>query len=234
MQFLYFVPNKDRDLLKNILYAFDSKPLDREVLRGGPNGGRGYIFFDSSAMNRIAQVTYNPDKQTWRKMPGVDIWVGYFNDEPPTAKDLARKDLVPGHALELGSGSDLWTIPCSRYFGESGFSCGLPQVMDLNEEGEWTVGNVLAKHQELWDVSGKWFDAIATLDDGEENPSADMTIADVANACVVALRTNYRVSALEVGMLGLLTSSSRSEIMNMTIDYPAIEAWSKKKERVND
>jgi hypothetical protein len=233
MQFLYFVPNKNRDLLKNILYAFDSKPLDREVLRGGPNGGRGFIFFDSSAMNRIAQVTYDPGSQTWRKMPGQEIWIGYMNDEPPTAKDLARKSLIPGHSIELGDGGQ-WTIPCCRYFGEDGFSCGLPQVMDLDENGDWTVGNVLPKHQKLWDASAQWFDAISTMDGEDLAPEADMTIADVANACVVALGTNYRVSALEVGMLGLLTSSTRSDIMNMTIDYPAIEDWSKKKEVASD
>tara|TARA_B100000029_G_scaffold513941_1_gene615023 strand:+ start:1546 stop:2250 length:705 start_codon:yes stop_codon:yes gene_type:complete len=234
MQFLYFVPTKNTETLQDLLYAFESTPIDREILRGGPNGGRGFLYVDSAAAHKIAQITYDPKVQTWRKFPGKDIWVGYFNDNPPTPSELIRKDVIDGYNVNLGDGNS-WKIPTCRYFGETGYTPALPQVMDIDEDGNWTVGNIVAKHKKLWDVSCQWFDLVASfgLDEGE-GAEVDMSVADVADACVVALGTNYRVSIVEVGLLGLLTSETRTAVMNSTIDFQAVEEWSKKKEQLED
>ena len=225
MQFLYYVKKKDHETLDGLLYAFESKPLERATAKGPEGNEKGFIIFDAKAAANMAAAVYAPDVQTWRKIPGQEVWVGCYTDQGrPSPEDLLRQETLPGHKVKLDSHQ--WEIPCCRLFDGESFNSALPQVMELGEDGRWNMGSVVEKHRKLWDASSEWFDVVAQLSGEDIEP--DMTVADVADACVLALATNYRLSAVEVSILGLLTSASRSEIMNATIDLPAIEEWSKK------
>jgi hypothetical protein len=157
-----------------------------------------------------------------------------YDANPPKPMDLARKEMIGGHDVKLPDGN-LWTIPVCREFQESGqYRIALPQKMDLDASGEWVTDVIVAKHQQLWDASCDWFDFIIANSGDESDETIEVMVSDVADSCVLALSTNYRVSKIEVAMLGLLTSVSRADVMNATIDLPAVEDQLKKKEQVND
>jgi len=220
-------------------YAFETSiGLANTTQTDGPAGeARGLVV----GMERAGRpVGYFPDKQTWQKIPGLDAWVGFYTGQAPGPNDLARSTMLDGHAVELGDGRR-WIVPIAVGGPEEGDAeltryRTLPHVDRLDEDGNWTVGDVLPRYAPLWDAAAAWWDAKWSAA-GEDNEAADtgdairviFKIDDARGAAVTILAANYRVSAIEVSLLGLLNDQTRVAILDAAIDWPTIAAWVQKK-----
>lgn len=215
MEFLYYRPGESAQTPAELAYAFDTKPIGRHVIANGPDGGGGMIFASGGYDERPNRVGMYHDQQTWQKMPGVSLWIGWYTAELPHPRELLRPNPVPGQDVILGDGNP-WTVPVAVVFvdGSDGLlhrQVALPQRMAIGQDGEWSVGSVVAKYAALYDVAKSWWDR----DEG-------VTIADATNWCCTALATNYKISATEASVLGLFDTDSYKQILDIVIDFDTL------------
>ena len=92
--FIYFTEaakapvNRQRAEALGVGYAFDTSPASAELRGRTPSGGNGWLFADAERMAG-KQLGYNQELQTWRRLPGLDVWVGYYNDAKRWLADAA-------------------------------------------------------------------------------------------------------------------------------------------------
>ena len=243
---LYYIPTATRAIKVAELaelglgYAFDSRLVPREVQRG-PDGDRGVVVADCDRLKEHL-LGFWPEKQRWLKIPGCpgNAWVGRHLDQPIEPADLVRDQVLPGHWVTLADGRD-WLCPVARGAidsdGELGWCQNLPAAVGFDAEGNWTRQGVVAKYAPLWDVAMRWWDAFAAASpdeddqpDGEaEKTRVTFEFADVNDAALLALATNYRVGKAEVVLLALFDDRATVEILKALIDWPTISAWLKKR-----
>lgn len=230
MNFLYFkagsiakvVTKQDvREL--GLEYALGDSIENREVL-SGPGGQRGVVFCDSArAGDRSAG--YFPDQQTWREMPTRDgrppLWIGYWNDAPPTPESLARASQLPGVPV-LMADERHWLIPIVRNYDEQRdvYTSNLPAYLDYDGEGRIVPGQVLACHQRLWDLTAPVADAQFGTGDPLESEQQLYT------AVVALLTANYVVDLPELVVLGVLASDySLATVVEVSCRYDRLKKW---------
>jgi len=236
---LYFLPGRDRSIklpdvkAAGLDYAFEDRCTPAGVERG-PDGERGVIVADDERIE-AHRIGYYPDKQTWRRIPGLDAWVGMYTDDPPEPTDLIRQRALPGHWVRLGDGHD-WLIPVARAAAEQDSTLvwyqALPQATTIDEEGRWIQGGVLPAYQRLWDIAMRWWDAVVaaeTIEESETSAKIELDFEEINDGALLALATNYRVGKAEVALLGLFDDQCVREILAALIDMPTIQAWLKKK-----
>jgi hypothetical protein len=94
-----------------LIDGFRGHETDRT--QSGPDGKPGAVY--SWITPQAVRFGYKPDQQTW--IPSAKngdqesgaYWVGFWNDSPPTEKDLRRPDMRRGALIELGN-KERWTI----------------------------------------------------------------------------------------------------------------------------
>lgn len=231
---LYYIPDtvaskaSDPVAAAGLDYAFGPSRATRECHRG-PDGWRGLLMGQPGA-----EVKYDPDEQTWTRMPGGVAWFGFASAAPPGPDDLARPDMLPGHPVVLGDGH-AWTVPVARALAveggiPSGYYCALPSTFRLNDAGTWEVGDVVAKHRRLWETACRCADALLGAEQAEGGGGVAFALDDEIDAAVVALAANYRLSRAECAALGLITSENLGAIVGALLDLPTLEAALKKKQ----
>ena len=229
-EFLYFLPNVQRATLAiareaGLGYAFDASPTAPTTTQG-PNGLPG------ATLSRTHKRTgYYPDRQTWRPMLGnVDVWVGMWNDSPPTPEDLARDSLVDGKYLTLEDGHQ-WLIPKAREYveheGELLMRNNLPLSYGVNMQGELVPDKVKPRFQSFWDSATAY---IAAQLEAETKGEATWTMADNVTLVEQAFQTNYRVATTELGLLGVWDTEMRNAVRDIAVDMERILAFAKKKQ----
>lgn len=227
MEFLYYRPVGSKEPHDGRI--FDAPPHLREVSKG-PDGGRGTLAATIRTIEAgTARCVYDAAGQTWRRIPGSEWWVGFWCDAKPGPDDLSRSTLLDSQPVVING--QAWQVPICRVFADGQATIHLPQAMDLDDTGNWVIGPVVEQYRKLWDASKSYFDFILSQipdEDGNAEP-IEIMVADVADACVVVLGTNYRVNAIEVAMLGLLDSHTRAQIMQATVDVRALTDRGKKK-----
>lgn len=209
--FVYYIPgaNGFADAARHIPHAIDPA---RAAVRGalqGPDGGRGAFFADRDAIAGDL-VT---DGLRWAKAPGERTWwIGVAETGPlPTPECLDRNIQLPGATVRLGDGSG-WRIPTAilpRLDGTRGDS-PLPKVRRLRADG--TVERV---------VEPAWADLYLAADEvwdlfAHETPIPDDREMQIA---AIALAAQYRVSTVEVSILGLLTDQATASIFCTLVAY---------------
>lgn len=205
----YFLPNEHGiPSIENIRehglgHAFVQTVTSRVVDRG-PGGNSGVLI---SALD--LPIHYSPDNQTWRKLPTQEIWFGWDDTVGPDR--YARETQLRGESVQFSDGKE-WVIPTARDFAEGRLFCALPMAYQLQEDGQtWGPNGVLTKYQKYWDrsleLAEKWFHADQRL---------SITFNDMFEFVAEGLSINYRLSRLEIGVLGLL--SSDSELFRAVLD----------------
>jgi hypothetical protein len=234
--FVYFVPGVHgggvtRETLAEhgIEYAIEGQPESTDVT-GGPGGGNGAVVADSRTP--VEGRGYYADRQTWRQIPGSEAWVGWETDSPPEPDDLVRHKVLPGHEVTLGDGNP-WQIPIARALvdnekGSLEYTCTLPQTLDLDTEGKWTLGKVVSPHTLLWDDACRYWNSRIGID--TEESDIDFKFDALVGAAIRAMNTNYRINAVEAAGIGLLTTQSLHAVLEATVDWPTMQAWQKKKD----
>ena len=235
MSFLYFIPDR------GVGFSLDDAKtlgLDRVLSVSmhhrecdGPAGQHGVIVARSESL-ASARVGYWPDKQTWRKLPGIEAWAGFETGSPPGPAELVRAATLPGHQLALGDGRS-WLVPVA--IEASGpplrFRKALPVTMDVNDAGEWIDGEVLEAYRPLWEIAADWWDARVELAQHVSEGKRDDEFRDerftkgwIFDSAVDVLAVHYRLGKLEVAMLGLFSSNAGMEVLDYLVDEPGYRA----------
>lgn len=240
--FLYFVPqNFVTDTLKkptltaitrDDLTAIGLEYLDRVEARHvsvGPGGDPGWLVYRTIH----APPIYEPPKQQWRLRTGkAGLYIGRINGLTPGPSDLARADILPGHAVQLGDDRQ-WIIPAARQHDEEGAGyCALPCSIGMNDQGEWNEFNVLHKYQKLWSYVGEYF--VLLMNAIEEQGKCKFNFPNFIPLCIEAISTNYCVGPIEISWLGLLTTQNRKFIADAVMDMPTFKDILQKKRQAQD
>lgn len=244
---LYYLPQQTRGITladikaAELGYAFEERFTPCEV-RGGPDKSGGVIVADDRGVPGH-QIGYYPDQQEWRKIPGIEAWVGCYREAHPTPADLARTRMLNGHLVRLGDNQD-WLIPVARGQIETDnqelrWYVALPEVIGIDDAGNWEPGAVLPQYAELWEIANRWWNiqgeatAEKEADETAESVTVRFDFAGVNDAALSALATNYRMGKAEVVLLGLFNRRCLYDILNALVDIPTIEEFLKKKEEVD-
>lgn len=200
------------------------------VVQGGPDDDCGVILVDPKTVPKFG---YYPNEQTWRKIPGSDVWVGMITDSLPSPADLVRNQVLPGHLVKLADGQE-WLMPVARGQREEDdelrWSMSLPTApTTVDENGKWVRGDVADAYRPLWETAMRFWDAWFIAEKTKGSDKAIMLFDNLNDAALLALATNYRVGMAEVSLLGLFDSDCVVEILKVLIDWPTLLAWDKKK-----
>lgn len=213
MQFLYYRPGQARQVTLDDVqrwglgYAFDRKPHSAPCMNRTPDGGSGYVF-QHQADGEVPQM--NIDKQTWRKMPGerlgAPVYVGVWNEAKPGPGELAKPGL-PGYVIRLLDGSE-WAIPLVRHYRDDKHSVCLPKLMDFDEEGNPTSGEVVAQYRHLVELTQPVVDDLLAVYGLGPEQEKTLTRQQTAKIAIELLSVNYRVSIAELALLEVIPDDS--------------------------
>ena len=231
--FFYFLPGAAQRIdlaqalstpLRATLLDLRTNPACRASTKGPEDCGSGCVI--STTLSEEVELGYFPEKQIWQKIPGEEVWVGYYVETPPKEKDLQRGHMLGGHMVTLGDEEQDWLVPCARRFHFEGANTpvcynALPCRDVLQSDGSWSPTEPRKRYQLLWDIAEKYWTVYAL--------GGSVTYDDVRNWAVIALQTNYRVGPVEVSMLGLLDSVTCPAIMQAVCDIPGFEEYMAKK-----
>ena len=240
---LYFLPGRQHAELKDVAelglaHAFERQLTPRQVTGTGPDGGPGVICADDT---RAPGFGFHGDRQEWLKIPGnpAGAWVGRYTDQPVLPADLERDETLPGLLVKLADDQE-WLVPIARGWAEQDDKVcwyeALPTRTSLDEEGNWTQGEVVARLGPLWRAACRWWDySFAAGDDqgekGEgETETLQLDFAGRNDAAVEVLAANYRLDRAEVALLGLFDRDTPAGILDAAIDMPGFKELSKKKQ----
>jgi hypothetical protein len=242
--FLYYVPTSIKAVKSGGLgltdpdeiaelglgHAFETPPVAAGV-RGGPDGGNGTLLGQSASFCG-QRIGYYPDKQTWRKIPKSEVWLGWYTENLPRPDALRRSEVVPGERVRLGDGN-LWLIPLSRSVSDDSedysVCSAIPASRMLDDNGNWVRGAPEPRYARLWETANRVWDAIIDRVVESTGESSTIEIGEESDACVDALQANYRVGPAEISALGLLTDQSASAIIKAMVGVPKLLDRLKKK-----
>lgn len=227
---IYFIPNAKvvcRELLEiHGLQTLVTSAQSRETMRG-PNDGPGLLV--ASGNLPADQMSFAPDRQTWKKRFGSDAWIGIDLDAPKQLhRDLLRDKQVRGQSIILSDGN-AWLVPVLRSFdanqldGPFAYRVNLERVLEQDPEtGRMVPGDVIPQYEDVWEQALEIGDCLlkqvtqganaATLDD-------ELLEDFVANV----LHINYRLHKPELSLLKLLTTETLVRVMQIAIDWDTLE-----------
>lgn len=204
--FLHFVETELQGLSSDELkacglgHAFTKAPASRSsklALDGNPPVA-GLLLWQSSDFKDGQGV--NVDKQKWRlrgTFDGRRVWTGFNTDDPPTPEGLALGRRLRAFSWPDASGREWW-VPIVGDVDESGgHDPVLPREVDFREDGTPTRGEVVARYRDLWNASSPLWAAMV------ETASCDT--AEATAFAIKCLASLYRVSHIELGMLGVFS-----------------------------
>lgn len=238
--FLYFFPDRNslgRDELAGLGLGYmlePDSPLSTVGVNAGPEGGPGGVVFAAVAGPAAAHVGLHRERQTWRQIPGSPAWVGHYRDQVPGPEQLARREQIVGHVVELADGRK-WIVPAARAWSDEGigdelalrYRVALPQRLDLAADGRWTLAGVLPRYQSLWELG----EAVYNLRSGQLTPADHERFSGDGeiDAAVLCLQANYRLGRIEAALLGLLTDETVRQVLDCLVDWPTLREFLKKK-----
>jgi hypothetical protein len=233
--FLYFVeqsqaPKTPEQLQAlGIAHAFDRAPVSRPNTQTGPGNKAGVCLSRSSD-----RIGFFPDQQRWMRMRKATeqqsaVWCGVWLDSLPTPDELRTSHALRGTPVRLFDDRD-WEIPVAIAVNdERGAAMAVPRSLALNDDGEWISGDAKPRYEPLWKAAQQFWD---TLHGVTPDASGEVRLAfnTVFDAAITVLATNYRLSNVEVAMLGLLDDQGNvaQEILKACVELPAYLRWVKK------
>lgn len=233
--FLYYVPGGTRAIkladlqVIGLGYAFERTPTPREC-NAGPDNGRGVVVFDDARTGGV-EAGFFGDRQVWRKMLGIEAWLGYHRDAPPSPEELQREKMLNGHWVRLLD-ERLWLVPAARSWGEEDgelrWSYAVPRRSRRNAEGIWEAGEVVPRYADLWETGERWLESRLRAAIDPNRPK--IVFHDGHERSIRALAINYAVGADEAEALDLLTEDHVRDILDAIGDVPTFAAWQKKRD----
>lgn len=231
--FLYYLSDRGKGVkiadlrAAGVGYAIDEQFTARQCLCG-PDHNSGAIVSASDQ-----RVGYYPDQQEWRRIHGVEAWVGMYREDRPTPGELARAEQLDGVWIRLDDGQ-AWLAPKARRWEEFDGGCyplcNLPQRLALDVDGQWRVGAVKSRYEQLWRWACAYEQAFAeAVQRQPEGGVVRFQFDQINELAVAALQANYRVAAIELDMLGVYDLQARERIIDALLDNATWRDWLKKK-----
>lgn len=208
-----------------LAYAFDGPPAMTEVGAAvGPGGLPGMIYHAADDATGI------PTGIQWTKISAA-WWMGMHPQNVPTPEDLRRRgyEISNGGMVEMGDRRQ-WLIPlilpCTDI--DPNRRPGLPFVYRLFTGIEFTDQETVPRFmapgqpvamqlepefQRLVDKSGPFMDFI--LEEDAPSPST----SDICNFVIGLLSVGHRVRLAECEALGLITSKSATQAVQVALDW---------------
>jgi hypothetical protein len=229
--FLYYAAQSFAPAIeKHLASRLECGAHHQDVL-AGPDKSRGTLF---AARDRIepAKVKYRAGEQDWHLVDAAGrpaYWVGTIEGEEPGPGDLVRTKTLPGHGMELSDGRT-WLCPVARgQAAEDGrlvWYHALPRTIVLAPESDrqWEQGPVVPRYQRLWQLAAAYWQAVVAVADEQVAPHdrIEFDFQGAAAAAVDCLAANYRVTAVEVSLLGLLDTAAPRRVLDALIDWPTL------------
>ena len=213
-------------------YAFGHGAVVSRPVTQSPAGGAGCVFADARRLGNN-ETGYYPDRQKWRKMPAVgnrpELWIGFFDDDPPDPSDLARQTLLPGTPIRLGEYT--WQIPEVARYDEINerWASVLPAYLDYDSEGNVIRGEPLEEYQRLWDECCKVAEAsmkgdFSAIDDN-----------DVTRTVIALLHANYVVDLPELAMMrALIDTNDLALVVQAAVQLDKLLEWARLLQKKSD
>jgi len=237
--FNYFLPNRNKVTLDELLglglgYVFEPEsaalPKSNFCPRGitnGPGGQHGLMVSLSAEFCGYHPALVDAGKQVWKQEIDCDYWVGMWTeqDKRPTPETLARENLIEGDSLRLDDGH-VWTFPKARHYEEFDGQIiarrVLPARLTRDISGAWSPGEVKERYRELWRLATE---LTASVVDG-----TDDWFSEIDNLVIECFKTNYRVNAMELDLLGIHDDQVRRRVPRILLDMDNWETLFKKKQ----
>jgi hypothetical protein len=185
-------------------------PISALQTQCGPDSGVGLFM-------AVGDASPNPAAVGWKKHPDAGWWVG----GAATEAELRRKN-ADGTGVRLRDGA-IWLIPRIHAVLPDRPTC-VPQIYAMGAGGKWT-GEPDPAYRAICELAFRfwsyWRQAGA-----EEN--AAITMQEALDLAAGSLAINYRLSAFEVGHMGLLGTPEVRECLMAVIDAAEILARVKK------
>lgn len=232
--FLYYLPGSptNDDFKAARGYALVAG-IARTQCSRGPDGAAGTIAADPALIDP-AQIKFQAAGQIWKKCPLRAGFVGYWKDNPPAEARLRREPLLAGHTVTAG-GQD-WTIPAARQYEEDadGYLISfspVPRTLTLDAAGKWTPGDVTPRFRELWQLAGAFLDAEdqAVAEAPPDKKIVSFHFEQLDAFAEAAWTANYRVSPIELDLLGVYDHNSRQAVVDAVLDRDTWARLLKKK-----
>ena len=212
-------------------YAVEDRITSRASDRG-PDAMKGNVVCHGG--NQDGKLGYWSEEQTWKKVPGCEVWCGMFSGDRPAPDDLARAEQVTGEWLTLDDGRR-WLAPKARRWLEIDdrllWNYNLPRRMTLTDDGLWEPGAVKPKYERLWNLATSYESAAseAIANAAEGDGSVRFAFENLDELAIGALQVNYRVGAVELDLLGVYDDSLRQRLIDVLLDNATWQVWAKKK-----
>jgi len=234
MYFQYFFPGRTKITRDELVqlglgYAFEleanARPgsnLAPRTVVNGPGGQNGLVVSLSSEW-----CGYHAQQQVWKQEVGEDYWVGMWTEKAkrPNPETVGRENLIRGESLRLADGH-AWTLPKARHFEELDGEIipirTLPVRLTRDEGGNWIPGEVEERYRELWRLATELMQSVAE--------GSDVWFSELDNLVVECFRANYRVSAIELDLLGIYNDHVRMRVPRILLDEDNFDVLWKKKQ----
>ena len=230
-QFLYFIPNATRTtaIPPELSYAFPGNPATREATKG-PNGQPGLtLSMDSENLG------FYEDKQSWFPHPMAEgVFVGVYNDSKPKPDDLKKENLLDGKLIALDDGQK-WLVPLIRKWttAPNDEDCGYAPILPVGVSHD-PEALAAGKLQLSWGETAGTYRHLEVLAveyaefmSGQNDESAFVDPQVLFESAVTVIAENYRVSWVEMYLLGAFTSSKTSQsVLNYScMDWENLDKW---------
>ena len=214
--FLYFLPQCSRLAIQSreaaaagLGHAVSGEGIDCRSTSAGPGGAAGLLL----SFGGVVDLRFEPERQSWRRSPGADWWAGLWNDVPPPGPaDLKRPRQYEGETVTMRDGRD-WVVP-RCYAALPGRPSSLPKMLDLSEQGTW-IGRVAPEYEKLSADAYRVWESFLGCDAESDQ---GLTGEDEVRIAAAALAVNYRLSPLEIAMLGLWSTDEVARVLRSMID----------------
>jgi hypothetical protein len=223
MSLCYYIPGRQGatlDVLRDLGlgHAFEEATPKGRLAGRGPDDGEGLFIAPTDGRGLSRART----DLAWQKAPGQTWWIGTNGSGDPKA--LARDEQIDGHLVKLGDGNE-WLVPVARSFARGSV---LPESLVLGDDGVSWVGEPLERFVAI-SAKAESVELAFRGDLPEDAVPLDM-LQEGAQIVTEALALNYRVSALEVSALRLLTGPIIARALWAFIDGPTLESVAKEME----
>lgn len=209
-------------LPKGELYQFTISPVD-----AGPDGGtgRGGCIV---ALGGVPSV-YAPGTQTWAEAMGANgetFWAGLDADWPQP-EDLCRERIITGHHALLADGKQ-WRVPMLHQWDVA--ACRhVPNLPTTFRPKPGMLGQpperlVMPAYTHADEMGKQIFDAFMAQRTLRADEAFDLAVR--------LLAFNYRLGAVEAGMLGIFDETAIRRVLGLAIDEPRMDdgaqAWAER------
>lgn len=182
----------------------DGAPVMADVLQHGPDGGEGVLctWDDPLDPDKNQSPGVNLQRQTWKKSPEGNYWIGWETERPVRPTDIQRKKIYQGCEVVLHDGNS-WLVPTARQ---------LPHILGIGEP------RIDKKYKPFFDKARANLDSWLRLTETNE---AQWYITPKHAGflfCCEALALNYRITPAIADCLEIVSTDEMFAVIEAITD----------------